>query len=101
MKAKKVVQKSKTKFISFMEWVLYLVGYTLVFILVTSLFRTIYIKFFSKISFVIIYFFCITFKKYFFSFIRNLVPREYRVSKKWWKWVDKGANMTIKIYKTA
>lgn len=43
MKAKKVVQKSKTKFISFMEWVLYLVGYTLVFILVTSLFRTIYI----------------------------------------------------------
>ena len=43
MSAKKVVQKSKTGFIRFMDWVLYLIGYTLVFILVTSLFKTIYI----------------------------------------------------------
>ncbi|MBQ6497101.1 MAG: phage holin family protein [Bacilli bacterium] len=59
-KAKKVVQKSKQKFINFMDWVLYLAGYTLVFILVTSLFRTIYIDsnhliFWSTIVVVIIY----------------------------------------------
>ncbi len=60
MKAKKVVQKSKTGLISFLDWVLYIVGYTLVFILVTSLFRTIYIDsnhliFWSAIIVVIIY----------------------------------------------
>lgn len=43
MSAKKVVQKSKKNIILLMDWLLYLVGYTLVFILVTSLFRTIYI----------------------------------------------------------
>lgn len=43
MSAKKVVQKSKDDFIKFMDWLLYIIGYTLVFILVTSLFRTIYI----------------------------------------------------------
>lgn len=43
MSAKKVVQKSKQDFIRFMDWLLYIIGYTLVFILVTSLFRTIYI----------------------------------------------------------
>ncbi|MBR2678188.1 MAG: phage holin family protein [Bacilli bacterium] len=60
MSAKKVVQKSKQNFIKFMDWVLYLVGYTLVFILVTSLFKTIYIDsdhliFWSIIIVVIIY----------------------------------------------
>ena len=60
MKAKKVVQKSKNGLISFLDWVLYIVGYTLVFILVTSLFRTIYIDsnhliFWSAIIVVIIY----------------------------------------------
>lgn len=60
MKAKKVVQKSKTGLISFLDWVLYIVGYTLVFILVTSLFRTIYIDsnhliFWAAIIVVIIY----------------------------------------------
>ena len=59
-KAKKVVQKSKQKFINFMDWVLYLAGYTLVFILVTSLFKTIYIDsnnliFWSAVVVVIIY----------------------------------------------
>ena len=59
-KAKKVVQKSKQEFINLMDWVLYLAGYTLVFILVTSLFRTIYIDsnhliFWSAIIVVIIY----------------------------------------------
>lgn len=60
MSAKKVVQKSKQHFIKFMDWVLYLVGYTLVFILVTSLFKSIYIDsdhliFWSIIIVVIIY----------------------------------------------
>ena len=59
-KAKKIAKKSKQKFLSFMDWVLYLVGYTLVFVLVTSLFRSIYIDsnhliFWSVIIVVIIY----------------------------------------------
>ena len=59
-KAKKVAKKSKQKFLSFMDWVLYLIGYTLVFVLITSLFRSIYIDsnhliFWSVIIVVIIY----------------------------------------------
>ena len=60
MSTKKVVQKSKKGLVELMDWILYLAGYTLVFILVTSLFRTIYIDsnhliFWSAIIVVIIY----------------------------------------------
>ena len=40
---KKVVQKGKTSLIKFLDWLFHMIGYTIVFILVTSLFKTIYI----------------------------------------------------------
>ena len=40
---KKVVQKRKTNLIKFLDWLFHMIGYTVVFILVTSLFKTIYI----------------------------------------------------------
>lgn len=43
MSTKKVVKKSKQGLIKLIDWLLYLAGYTLVFIVVTSLFKTIYI----------------------------------------------------------
>ena len=36
-------EKNKTRINAFIEWILYMTGYTLVFILVTSLFKSIYI----------------------------------------------------------
>ena len=43
MSAKKAVKKGKEDIIKLIDWLLYLAGYTLVFIIVTSLFKTIYI----------------------------------------------------------
>lgn len=40
---KKVVQKGKNSLIKFLDWLFHMIGYTIVFILVTSLFKTIYI----------------------------------------------------------
>ena len=38
-----IKEKSKTRINGFIEWLLYMAGYTIVFILVTNLFKTIYI----------------------------------------------------------
>ena len=38
-----IKEKNKTRLNKLVEWLLYLIGYTIVFILVTSLFKTIYI----------------------------------------------------------
>ncbi len=59
-KAKKAVQKSKQKIVLFLDWLLYMIGYTLVFVLVTSLFKTIHIDsnhliFWSAIIVLLIY----------------------------------------------
>ena len=42
-KTKKAIQKGKKDIITLIDWCLYMVGYTLVFILVTSLFKSIYV----------------------------------------------------------
>ena len=42
-KTKKAIQKGKKSVITLIDWCLYIVGYTLVFILVTSLFKSIYV----------------------------------------------------------
>lgn len=39
----KVIQKGKKGLIRFIDWLFHMIGYTIVFILVTSLFKTIYI----------------------------------------------------------
>lgn len=38
-----IKEKSKTRINGFIEWLLYMAGYTIIFILVTNLFKTIYI----------------------------------------------------------
>ena len=42
-KTKTAIQKGKKDIITLIDWCLYMVGYTLVFILVTSLFKSIYV----------------------------------------------------------
>lgn len=39
----KVIQKGKKSLVRFIDWLFHMIGYTIVFILITSLFKTIYI----------------------------------------------------------
>ena len=60
-KTKKAIQKGKKDIITLIDWCLYMVGYTLVFILVTSLFKSIYVDsdhliIWSAIIVIVIYF---------------------------------------------
>lgn len=60
VKTKKALNKGKQKIITFLDWFLYIVGYTIVFIVVTSFFRQVYIDsnhliFWSAIVVVILY----------------------------------------------